>query len=288
MTSKIEWTQETWNPIVGCSKVSPGCQHCYAERMAKRLKAMGVANYQDVVDENGWTGIMGFVPGALLKPYRWKKPRMVFVGSMNDILHNTVQDWALNAIMGTIAKFPQHIFQILTKRAERMAEYFSTHEVPDNLWVGVTAENREMANKRIPYLLHVKAKVRFVSIEPMLGPVDLSMYLPGTCVLYKHRLNENPVAEYLDWVIAGGESGPGARPMHPDWVRNLRDQCQAANVPFFFKQWGEWSPDCLCRTKEAHREIDRLVPGGGGVMFRCGKKAAGRLLDGEVWDQIPG
>jgi len=245
MSTKIEWTQESWNPIVGCSKVSPGCKNCYAERMAKRLKAMGVAQYQNVVDEKGWTGEILMSPGKTLQiPWHWENPRMIFVCSMSDLFHEQVKFEWIDTIFITIKSSPQHTFQILTKRAERMAEYFSTRAVPDNVWVGVTAEDQQRADERIPYLLQVKAKVRFVSVEPMLGPVELWAFIG--------------VNNGIHWVICGGESGTGARPMNPDWARRLRDQCRITEVPFFLKQM----------------KVD-------------GKMVKMPTLDGEVWDQIP-
>jgi len=250
MSTKIEWTHEVWNPIVGCSKVSPGCENCYAERIAKRLKAMGLPRYRPVVDENGWTGKTVMTSyDTMEKPYHWKKPRLIFVCSMSDLFHENVSFFDVNWIIEVIRYTPRHTFQILTKRAERMADYFSTHKVPDNVWVGVTAENQAMADKRIPYLLQVPAKVRFVSVEPMLGPVDLTKI---KLLDAEHPERGEPPVTFdalkgwyggcdenrtqVHWVICGCESGPGARPIHPAYMRDLRDQVVMSKVPFFLKQ----------------------------------------------------
>jgi len=251
--SKIEWTDATWNPIVGCSKCSPGCDNCYAERMAKRLSKMpqtaGLYSAY-VIDDAGWTGRTAWAGyPTMTKPLHWRKARRVFVCSMGDLFHETVAFEMIDRGFAIMARCSQHTFQILTKRPERMLEYLSPNSprytarkifdivcrsdphspgvfdadaawpLP-NVWVGVTAENQEAADERIPLLLQTPAAVRFVSIEPMLGEVDISWHLTGC----------------IDWVICGGESGPGARPMHPDWARSLRDQCRDAGVPFFFKQ----------------------------------------------------
>lgn len=270
MTTKIEWTNETWNPIVGCSKVSPGCKNCYAERMAKRLKAMRRPQYQDVVDENGWTG-KTVLSGAMQKPFTWRKLRMVFVDSMNDLFHDTVPFEWIDDVMDVIKRCPQHTFQILTKRADRMEEYFSTRPVPDNVWLMVSVENQDAADERIPHLLRIKAGVRGISMEPLLGMVDLRPYLKG-----------------LHWVIGGGETGPDARPMHTDWIRSPRDQCVESGTPFFFKQWGEWAQSKYPWMLEDGETFSRGYTFDDGMqMIHVGKKAAGHLLDGVEWRQMP-
>ena len=284
MSTKIEWTDETWNPVVGCQKVSEGCQNCYAEKMARRLACMGKKKYMPVVhwvndgQPSHWTGAIQTDEAALLVPQRWKNPRRVFVVSMGDLFYESVPFEFIDQVFAIMALCPQHTFQVLTKRPERMREYLTTpmrlEEIylwwnsysgtsPEaqgwplpNVWLGVTAENQEQADKRIPVLLSTPAAKRFVSIEPMLGPVDLHNlgWGPhGGAVAW-----QNKEGRKLDWVIIGGESGPGARPMQADWARSVRDQCQAAGVPFLFKQWG-------------------------GV----NKKKAGRLLDGRTWDEFP-
>ena len=283
MGNKILWTDKTWNPIVGCSKISPGCKNCYAERMAKRLKAMGRPEYQEVVDENGWTGKTVFVKERLKIPYGWKKAQKIFVGSMTDLFHESVPDEWLNAVFHMIEENPQHIFQILTKRPENALEYLKYKTAGfatlPNLWLGVTAENQEMADKRIPILLQIPSAVRFVSIEPMLGEIDLRAYIHGG--LFADPREIWRFYSPLDWVICGGESGPGARPIqiHPEWVRGLRDQCQGAGVPFFFKQWGKWG--FAERGEKYHDWRDDIG------FRKIGKQKAGRILDGRTWDEFP-
>jgi len=212
VNSKIEWTECTWNPVTGCTKVSPGCQHCYAERMAKRLQAMGQANYRN-----------GFQPTPhshmLDVPLRWRQPRMIFVNSMGDLFHKDVQTEFILQVFDVMRRAKQHCFQVLTKRSERLAKLSPQLSWPSNVWMGVTVENNDYAF-RIDHLRQTGAAVKFLSCEPLLSPLS-SMNL----------------AE-IDWVIVGGESGPGARPMRREWVSDIRDQCLAAAIPFFFKQWG--------------------------------------------------
>lgn len=311
--TKIEWTEATWNPVTGCTPISPGCVHCYARRMAKRLA--GRCGYPAAPNEFSVT----LHPDKLGEPLQWKKPRRVFVCSMSDLFHEDVPFEFIDRVFAVAAVSPQHTFQILTKRPHRMLDYLAesvaldnwAHQIEDvvlqefghvtfiepplpNVWLGATIENQEQADKRIPLLLQTPAAVRFVSVEPMLGPVNLSgmagKYIDNFLVSLNvrfHDRNRDFRRPGLDWIICGGETGPGARPMHPDWVRSLRDQCQEASVPFFFKSWGDCAPDCLCGGKDACREIDRPEPGKPGVMFRCGKKASGRLLDGREWSEYP-
>lgn len=373
MTTKIEWTDATWNPVVGCSKASPGCQHCYAETMARRMRAMGRPEYQEAHDGRGWTGRAVLVPERLSEPLRWRKPRMVFVDSMGDLFHPTVRFETIAAVFGVMAACPQHQFQLLTKRAERMAAFFewlssvaqrgfgTRAEVLEavrgaairfgvdakrlprdvhangvdwplpNVWLGVTAEDQEHADRRIPRLLQCPAAVRFLSVEPMLSALDLTGIIGYSCAsdgadgcrwrgTGDETVGEDyacpgcagetvPVADSVDGdgvqspislIICGGETGPGARPMHPDWARSLRDQCRDAGVAFFFKQWGEWSPDpeldrhgidnCFVCVDGSHLRPNVVKWGGDPSstrMFRVGKKAAGRLLDGREWSEMP-
>lgn len=292
--SKIEWCDETINPIVGCSKVSPACNNCYAEGMARRLQAMGTRGYEDVVDEKGkWTGKLNFIGSELEKPKKWKKPKRIFVGSMTDLFHENVNFEWIDKIIGMVKDNPIHTFIFLTKRAERMNEYFADRSEylefmkVRNIWLGVTAENQEQANVRIPILLDTPAVKRFVSIEPMLGEIKLTMLgypefeydslfgghmsVPKeeTHENWEHRSGKNVS---LDWVICGGESGKNARPLHPDWVKNLKKQCEDSKVPFFFKQWGEF----------AHNDFNgELLPD------RVGKKRAGKLIDGREYLSFP-
>lgn len=299
--TKIEWTEETWNPIIGCSKVSPGCDHCYAERMANRLVGMGQESYNNVMEARigqapRWNGKTHLVESALDKPLHWKKPRTIFVCSMGDLFHESVMWSWIDQVMEVIEKCPQHTFMVLTKRPEIMQAFFEQANYPDilsNLWLGVTAENQEMADKRIPVLLQVPAAKRFVSVEPMLGPVNLS-YLETKGGDHIDALNgmeyftvdhttrqDHRIINKLDWVICGGESGPGARPMHADWARSLRDQCQEAEVPFFFKQWGEYLHESqICPSNNASKDMENHY-------YRFGKKKAGHLLDGKEWRAKP-
>ncbi|MGB9754711.1 DUF5131 family protein [Roseiflexus castenholzii] len=231
-TTKIEWTQRVWNPVTGCTKVSPGCKHCYAERFARRLEQMGNPRYRHAFR-------VTLHPDLLELPLRWQKPSMIFVNSMSDLFHPSVPDEFIRRVFEVMAKAKQHIFQVLTKRSERLLELAPQLPRSENIWMGVSVETMKYYT-RIEHLQQVPAQVRFISCEPLLGPVD-KMPLDG-----------------IHWVIVGGESGPGARPMKEEWVRSIRDQCQRAGVPFFFKQWG-------------------------GVQ----KWRNGRVLDGHTYDQMP-
>jgi protein gp37 len=309
--SNIEWTDQTWNPIIGCSNISPGCDNCYAEKIAGRLANIAATtdDYSEVVlfkqqpvtekinPVGQWSGEMHFVESALEKPLRWHKPRMIFICSMGDFFHKNVPfDW-IDKVFEVIKHSPQHTFQILTKRPERMFEYFNFKDVYTglpNVWLGVTAENQDQANKRIPTLLEIPAAKHFISIEPMLGEIDLTRYEISrghyrdwlTGARFGSTIIE--MTGKLDWVIVGGERGHNARPIHPDWARSIRDQCKEANVPFFFKQWGEWV------------HIHELTCNGTGVkgklwhnfdpdtsVCRVGKKLAGRLLDSREYNEFP-
>jgi protein gp37 len=370
MSTKIEWAEETWNPVTGCTPISEGCQNCYAKRMANRLK--GRCGYDA---DNPFKVTLH--PERLDQPLCWKKPRKIFVCSMGDMFHEDVSGDFLYEIWGIMAQCPQHIFMVLTKRPEIMRAWYNDvflrvnplyrkNPLP-NIWLGVTAENQARADERIPVLLQIPAAKRFVSIEPMLGPIDLSRWIIprtpftpenapdtwsdftwpdwvpkkvreqiedfwgqlgrkpkdwaenaihndsppfGMHMGYRDERNGEavygkwifawnnigrligdngeiyypsiPRAHLLDatryywhdlhWVICGGETGSGARPMRPDWVRSLRDQCQASGTPFFFKSWGEWGPDGISCSP---------------VLRRVGKKAAGRLLDEREYSEYP-
>lgn len=251
--TKIEWTEYSWNPVTGCTPISEGCQNCYAKRMANRLR--GRCGYP--ADEPFRVTLH---PEKLDEPLKWEKPRRVFVCSMGDLFHEDVPDEFIEKVFDVMATVSRHTFIVLTKRPRRLLEFvkWQTHETGEgylnegNVWLGVTAENQQRADERIPILLQIPAAVRFVSVEPMLGPVDLSKWLGGTwycetceCIVDPEFVPFSeihyPCENYLDfipgidWVICGGETGPGARPMHPDWVRSLKDQCQEAGVPFFLK-----------------------------------------------------
>lgn len=212
MASKIEWTDETWNPVTGCTKISPGCKHCYAERMAARLQAMGQPNYR-----RGFA--LSLHPHALDLPLRWRKPQVIFVNSMSDLFHEDVPEEFIQRVFATMVRADWHRYQVLTKRAERLAELSPRLPWPGHVWMGVSVENADYA-WRIDRLRSTPAKVKFLSLEPLLGPLP-DLNLGG-----------------IDWAIVGGESGPGARPMDLDWARDIRDQCQAAGGPFFLKQLG--------------------------------------------------
>lgn len=238
--SKIEWTEQTWNPVTGCTKISPGCKHCYAETMSRRLQAMGAPGY-----ENGFE--LSLLPERLSQPLSRRKPTMYFVNSMSDLFQDAVPEGFIDRVMEVIRLTPQHTYQILTKRSQIMRDYFSTRSVPANAWLGVSVEDQKYGKPRIGDLAAITAQTRFLSIEPLLedlGALDLSG---------------------IHWVIVGGESGHGARPMKETWAINIRNQCIAAGVDFFFKQWGAWGVDGKQRNK----------------------KANGRLLDGRLWDMIP-
>ena len=231
--STIEWTESTWNPVTGCTKISEGCAHCYAERMALRLKAMGQKNYV-----NGFQVTLH--PHALNIPLKWKSPHMIFVNSMGDLFHNEVPLSFIQQVFEVMNNAYRHRFQILTKRAERLADLAPSLNWTENIWMGVTVESAAYLY-RLEYLRNVKAAVKFLSLEPLLSPMP------------------NMDLTEIGWVIVGGESGPGARPMNKSWVTNIQQQCHDAKVPFFFKQWG-------------------------GV----NKKKAGRLLDGATYGEMPG
>lgn len=220
--TKIEWTDATINPIVGCKPISPGCANCYAAVMAHRFGGR-IEIYEGLTTDQGkWTGDVHFNPVVLQKKLP-KEGRLNFLCSMSDIFHEKVQDEWLDQIFEFTYQNPQHIFQVLTKRPERMVEYFSQHDLHENLWLGVTAENQETAAERIPQLLRLDPKVAFVSAEPLLGSIDFSKI---------------PNSNLVNWVIVGGETGPNARPMQPEWAIEIRDWCFAEDIPFFFKQMG--------------------------------------------------
>lgn len=342
--TKIEWTEYTWNPVTGCTPISEGCQNCYARRMANRLR--GRCGYP--ADEPFKVTLRR---ERLIEPLKWKKPRRVFVCSMGDLFHEDVPFQFIATVFGVMANNSQNIYIVLTKRPQRMKEFFDwlfsnaakyyargyrTVPYDDdrinvlimniaseyginldfmrqwplfNVWLGVTAENQQRADERIPILLQIPAAVRFVSVEPMLGPVDLTKInqgsdswinaLTGDWIGYHHYGGAKTVKESwpkLDWCIVGGETGPGARPMHPDWVRSLRDQCQASGTKFFFKSWGEWGRrlesgitlnDGLFGYWENDEFQYNAMCSHEEHMVKVGKKRAGRFLDGRTWDEMP-
>lgn len=274
MSTNIEWAEETWNPITGCSKISEGCQNCYAERMAKRLS--GRYGYPPKPNHFRPT----YHSDRLSQPLEWKKSRRIFVVSMGDLFHGDVEvdGYAINSIFNTMMDAGQHTYILLTKRPRNMRaalyHFFDGLKPPKNWWLGVTAENQNRYDERWPVLAQIPAAVLFVSGEPLLGSIDI----------LKH--DRKP-----DWFIVGGESGPGARTIHPDWVRSLRDQCVDAGILFMFKQWGEYCapkqmPEDTYRGWDYHHGTEGWN-GDEWDRFRVGKKKAGRLLDGKIWDQYP-
>jgi protein gp37 len=337
--SNIEWTDSTWNPVTGCSVVSPGCTNCYAMKLAgTRLRSHISRSGLTHETKAGpvWTGEVRFNEQWLTQPLRWKKPQKIFVCAHGDLFHEAVPDEWIDRVFAVMALAPRHTFQVLTKRAQRMRAYCSAmagfrwmehmrkisppptghgvllntkNNALPNVWLGVSVEDQKRAEERIPLLLKTPAAVRFISAEPLLGPVDLAR--AGLEIDMGADL-EVPAKTNLHWVIVGGESGSGARPMHPDWVHSLRDQCTAANVPFFFKQWGEWRgmhigqrnpyPNFVKRdpadTRNANsgcfhlqHVIDACVTdptyGWRFPVLKVGKKSAGRLLDGREWNEFP-
>ena len=236
--SKIEWTDATWNPVTGCTQISPGCAHCYAKTFAERFRGVPGHPY-----EHGFEPQLR--PERLDQPLRWTKPRTIFVNSMSDLFHEAVPDSYIHKVFEVMQAADQHRYQVLTKRAERLAQLAPSLPWPDHIWMGVSVENQRWTSRIAP-LRGTPAAIKFLSCEPLLGPLELDL-------------------DGIDWVIAGGESGPGARPMHPDWVRAVRDQCLESGTPFFFKQWG------------AHNRQGQ----------RVGKKRAGRFLDRRKWNGMP-
>jgi len=238
--SKIEWTEQTWNPVTGCSKVSPGCKYCYAEVMANRLKAMSAPGY-----DNGFK--VTLMPDRLSQPLKRKKPTVYFVNSMSDMFHEAIPDEYIERVFDVIKRTPHHTYQILTKRAGRLVEFFGCREVPINAWIGVSVEDRAYGVPRIDQLKKIESTIRFLSVEPLLEDIG-SINLTG-----------------IHWVIVGGESGPNSRPMKQEWVENIKNQCEESNTAFFFKQWGGWGADGVKRNK----------------------KSNGRILNGKTYDTIP-
>ncbi|MGJ7611808.1 MULTISPECIES: DUF5131 family protein [unclassified Variovorax] len=348
--STIEWTDATWNPVTGCSVTSPGCKNCYAMKLAgSRLQhhPSRAGLTQQSAAGPVWTGEVRFNEQWLEQPLQWSRGRMIFVCAHGDLFHESVPDLWIDQVFAVMALAPQHTFQVLTKRAARMREYFE-HPMREtligvqvsrlhlkragepvstwsglpllNAWLGVSAEDQARADTRIPHLLATPAAVRFVSAEPLLGPLDLTRLPAPNCsdsccdMPYLNGLTgarvcdlsgqEIEVKARIDWVIVGGESGADARPMHPAWARSLRDQCKGAGVPFHFKQWGAWAPGMTSQPDVPGKFALHWPDANGFVycdvsprMFNrfgidtsmtfVGKKAAGRSLDGLTWDQMP-
>jgi protein gp37 len=317
--TNIEWSQHVWNPVVGCTIISSGCKNCYAMKMAARLEAMGVEHYRGLTQPSKagavWTGKVAFAEKVLMEPLRRKKPTTYFVNSMGDLFHEDVPDEWIDKVFAVMALTPWHTYQILTKRPARMRDYIGepdlngrkfaielarqelglqTLAVPPkfaswplhNLWLGTSIEDQKRADERCEHLkaLAEMGWATMVSYEPALGPVDWTGW------------------EWASWIISGGESGPGARPSHPDWHRAARDFCQAAGVPFFFKAWGEWigttrqpgeygttsAATGECRFWPENETAKHHAWADDGFAFRVGKKRSGRLLDGREWNDAPG
>lgn len=365
-TSKIEWTDATWNPVRGCSIVSKGCTNCYAMKQARRFSGAG-GPYDGLtrMTRGGpvWSGKVRLVPELLNQPLRWRKPRRIFVNSMSDLFHEDVPDEFIDKVFAVMGTCHWHTFQVLTKRPQRMLGWFSERWQPapeqsqrdlyeaqvslakrcginampafhldttgedrfdqvyaaldsvprcvdtdddrlwangksnvmarawpfHNVWLGVSVEDQAAADERIPLLLQTPATMRWISAEPLLGPIDLdSAQVDGIHALGCGDQGCNCGNRGLDWVVTGGESGPKARASHPDWFRSLRDQCKAAGVPFFFKQWGEWAPiGTLEETKAAGAKRALLFPALDYCFLRVGKKASGRQLDDIEHNEYP-
>lgn len=320
--TRIEWTDATWNPVTGCSKVSAGCKHCYAERDWTRLSA----NKQTRYFGRAFTDVRCHAD-VLDLPLRWRRPRRIFVNSMSDLFHPDVPDEFIDRVFAVMASAPSHTFQVLTKRPERMLAYFRTFradakfglideqiaaisQIPNglpNVWLGVSVEDQATADERIPLLLDTPAAVRWISAEPLIGPVRLDRimrasqyddwtYCDNALDGFRATKCGGTYGSHLDWVVVGGESGPKARPMHPDWVRSIRDQCAAAGVPFLFKQWGEWFPASIGQSGTLFGTWNgsTFLPGWLDIMnpdsnmVRAGRKSFGsRLLDGITHDGYP-
>lgn len=335
MTTNIEWTDETWNPVTGCTVKSDDCKNCYAMTLAgTRLKnhpSRAGLTRQNADGKHIWTGEVRFNEAWLTQPLKWKKPRMIFVCAHGDLFHEDVPDEWIDRVFAVMALAPHHIFQILTKRPDRMRDYLTNidvqriisaaHKIDSvggselnadhnilgdpifplrNVWLGTSVGDQKTADERITPLLETPAAVRWLSCEPLLGPIEFDHLWWWRDV----RDASGDIIDYnsgIDWVVTGGESGKTARPMHPDWTRHIRDECEAANVPFFFKQWGEYAPhpsgeEVTIRqfhssiryvgidTGECKPNPDRHTDQ---TMRRMGKKKAGRKLDGKTHDAFP-
>lgn len=323
--SKIEWTDATWNPVRGCSVVSEGCRNCYAMQIAARFSGEAMP-FEGLAYRNGsgahWTGKTRLIEERLEDPLRWKAPRRIFVNSMSDLFHESLSFGQIFRVLMVMQQCPQHEFQVLTKRPARMKEFFEWlviwgtptalamgfseyYEWPyPNVWLGISCEDQSSFDERWPYLRDTPAWTRFLSLEPLLGPINASPALVENhyyCDISNDPDDPTPAhrcSPVVNWVVVGGESGPKARPMHPDWARSLRDQCVTTGVPFFFKQWGQFEYAETADPRQGWTVIDAtgkpcsLFPSGDEVEPRvcirtAGKKAAGRLLDGKEWSEFP-
>jgi protein gp37 len=302
--TKIEWTDYTWNPVTGCTKISQGCKFCYAERMANRFAAT-----------HGDFKTVKLHPERLDQPIKVKKSSRVFVCDVSDLFHEDVPFDFILEVFQMMGKASQHTFQILTKRPERMLAFYKwacenagldfdsikpDQAFTSNIWVGTSCEDQKTADERIPFLIKVPAEVRFLSCEPLLGPINLreidktKLVGRGRPLCWIDALDAHPISSptkpFINWVIAGGESGPKARPVHPDWIRSLRDQCKAANVPFFFKQWGEWIDNQNMPTEVWKGSYKQHLFGSGYFtteVWKVGKSKTGNLLDAVQHFEFP-
>ena len=326
--TKIEWATDSWNPVRGCSIVSEGCRNCYAMRQAHRFSGPGKA-YEGLtrLTPSGpvWTGKVRLITELLDLPLRWKRPRRIFVNSMSDLFHESLTEGNIRAVFTTMAAAQHHTFQVLTKRPQRMRDMLMGWEAAGltlreghgvrlpNVWLGISIENQKTADERIPFLMQTPAAIRWVSAEPLIGPTtfrplaswayrNLSKYYsedgfdPTGSQPEQDRM---PYFPRIDWLVVGGESGPGARPMHPDWARALRDEANRVGCAFHFKQWGAWAevdepPErtpwiCLDLGGKVHdpKKTAAIDAADMARMGRIGKKASGRELDGRTWDECP-
>lgn len=313
--TKIEWTDATWSPVTGCDPISTGCKNCYAKREVEQRWSK---NPKSVFFGRAFNDVQCH-ESALSQPLSWKKPKKIFVCPRADLFHDDVPDSFIDRVFAVIALAPQHTFQILTKRARRMQEYMSEggrasavldlvrnselgyianqDKLPpqswplSNVWLGVSIEDQAAADERIPLLLDTPAATRWISAEPLLGPVSLRWLAafpensPNTATNPSGRTNHLDGLRRLDWVVVGGESGPKARPMSPDWARGLRKQCADSGVPFYFKQWGEWIP--MLGQRDGVPVKQKIETTDGWIMGWAGTKATGRMLDGVLHDDYP-
>jgi protein gp37 len=320
--SNIEWTDKVWNPVTGCTKVSQGCKNCYAKTLHdKRHKAFLAGKLQNVKQYSVPFETVMLHPKRLADPLKWKKPTKIFVNSMSDLFHEDVPFEFISSVFSVMSDCDQHIFQVLTKRPKRMLDFYHwkyrQFGVPwrpsDNVWIGVSVENQETANERIHHIKYINASVKFLSCEPLLGPIDFEKAIGDSL-----KWHIGGLKNCISWVIVGGESGPNARPMHPDWARSLRDQCAAAGVSFFFKQWGEWAPVedvdpsedivwldyksdelkerknpiphiCINHDGKTSQVANDVISSGekNQILYRFGKHISGSTLDGKQHLEFP-
>lgn len=288
--SKIEWTERVWNPTTGCNKVSQGCKNCYAELMHKRLMKMSPEKYAKPFLDGAYSHL-----DTLTIPATWKKPSLVFVNSMSDLFHEDISFEFIAAVFSVMSDIDRHTYQVLTKRPERMVKFYEWQAArlgaewmpSNNVWIGVSVEDQETADKRIPYLLQCKAAVRFLSCEPLLGIIKFKPVVWETLL---GNMQTPGLFTGIDWIIVGGESGHKARPLNPEWVKHILAQCLVAGVPVYFKQWGEWVPNNHSFTKidftKSKAKCKELIADGY-QFFKVGKNKSGRLFGGVEYTEFP-